>query len=134
MNPNLAKLQSYPFEKLAELKSSVTPASLSAINLSIGEPKHPAPALVNEAITKHLNGLSTYPTTIGSAELRQAITSWATRRFELKKGSLDPEKSVLPVNGTREAIFAIAQCLVAPSSEALVLMPNPFYQIYEGAA
>jgi N-succinyldiaminopimelate aminotransferase len=134
MNPNLAKLQSYPFEKLAELKSSVTPASLSAINLSIGEPKHPAPALVNAAITGHLNGLSTYPTTIGSAELRQAITSWATRRFELKKGSLDPEKNVLPVNGTREAIFAIAQCLVAPSSDALVLMPNPFYQIYEGAA
>jgi N-succinyldiaminopimelate aminotransferase len=134
MNPNLAKLQSYPFEKLAELKSSVRPSSLSAINLSIGEPKHPAPALVNEAITKHLNGLSTYPTTSGSLELRQAISGWATKRFRLQEGSLDPDKNVLPVNGTREAIFAFAQCLVAPSPDALVLMPNPFYQIYEGAA
>jgi len=134
MNPNLAKLQSYPFEKLAELKAAVKPPSLSAINLSIGEPKHPAPALVNEAITKHLNGLSTYPTTIGSVELRKAISAWATRRFDQKDGSLDPDKNILPVNGTREAIFAIAQCLVAPSSDALVLMPNPFYQIYEGAA
>lgn len=134
MNPNLAKLQSYPFEKLAELKASVQPSSLSPINLSIGEPKHPAPALISEAITRHIGGLSTYPTTIGSSELRQAIANWATKRFKLPDGSLSPENNVLPVNGTREAIFALAQCLVAPTTDALVLMPNPFYQIYEGAA
>jgi len=134
MNPNLAKLQSYPFEKLAELKASVQPSSLSPINLSIGEPKHPAPALISEAITRHIGGLSTYPTTIGSSELRQAIANWATKRFKLQAGSLSPENNVLPVNGTREAIFALAQCLVAPTTDALVLMPNPFYQIYEGAA
>jgi N-succinyldiaminopimelate aminotransferase len=133
MNPNLAKLQPYPFEKLAALKSAVTPSNLSPINLSIGEPKHAAPVLVLEAITTHLNGLSTYPSTIGSLELRQAISRWVTKRFNLKDGTIDPDRNVLPVNGTREALFAAAQCIVASSPEALVLTPNPFYQIYEGA-
>ena len=135
MNPNLSKLQAYPFERLAQLKAAVTPPKdRSTILLSIGEPKHPAPALINEAITSHLQGLSIYPTTNGSSELRTAIADWVTARFKLKKGSIDPDKNVLPVNGTREAIFAVAQCLTDPRPDALILMPNPFYQIYEGAA
>jgi len=133
VNPNLAKLQPYPFEKLAALKSAVTPANLSPINLSIGEPKHSAPALINEAITKHLSGLSVYPSTIGSLELRESISQWLQHRFKLAPDRIHAEKNVLPVNGTREALFAFAQCVVEPSAEALVLMPNPFYQIYEGA-
>lgn len=135
MNANLARLQSYPFEKLAGLKAGVTPpAGKSPIALSIGEPQHPAPVFVAETLCRHLHGLSSYPLTRGGEELRQAIADWATRRFSLTVDSLTPEHHVLPVNGTREALFAFAQCVVNASGDALVLMPNPFYQIYEGAA
>ena len=135
MNPDLARLQPYPFERMARLHAGVTPpASMHTIRLSIGEPKHPTPGLITEALIEHLHGLSLYPSTRGSDALREAIAAWLTRRFALPAASLDPARQVLPVNGTREALFAIAQCLVDRSADPLVLMPNPFYQIYEGAA
>lgn len=135
MNSRLELLQPYPFEKLAQLKAGIKPpAHLSAIALAAGEPQHAAPVFVKEQITASLAGLSKYPATAGALELRQQMATWASRRFRLPAGLLDPEKNVLPVNGTREALFAIAQCVVQASAEALVLMPNPFYQIYEGAA
>src|SRR5690606_9463329 len=135
MNPDLARLQPYPFEKLGHLKQDVTPpADLPHIALSIGEPKHPAPAFVAETLVSELRHLSTYPSTLGMPELREAIASWATRRFQLKPGSLSAAKQVLPVNGTREALFSFVQAVVDRSNKPLVLMPNPFYQIYEGAA
>jgi N-succinyldiaminopimelate aminotransferase len=135
MNPDLSKLQPYPFERLAELKAgAVPPAGLAHIDLSIGEPKHPSPGFVVEELITHLHGLSRYPVTRGSAELREAIGSWLSRRFGLPAGGIDPERHVLPVNGTREALFAFAQCVVDRAGDPLVVMPNPFYQIYEGAA
>lgn len=135
MNPNLARLHPYPFEKLAELHAGVAPApGLAPLSLSIGEPRHPTPSLITEAVIEHLHGLSHYPATRGSERLRQAIGDWLTRRFDLPVGDLDPQRHVLPVNGTREALFAIAHCLIDPIPSALVMMPNPFYQIYEGAA
>lgn len=135
MNSDLNKLQPYPFEKLAELTRDIQPAAhLEPISLGIGEPKHPAPALVADAVRNNLAGLSNYPTTKGLLSLRQAICDWATRRFNLRSGSLDPEQHVLPVNGTREAIFAFTQALINRAPDALVVSPNPFYQIYEGAA
>ncbi len=135
MNGDLQKLQPYPFEKLKALKAGVTPPALEHIALSIGEPKHATPKLITEAVLSHLHHLSAYPTTKGTENLRQAICDWLTRRFELPAGSLDPEHNALPVNGTREALFAFAQAVVDRSRpDPLVLMPNPFYQIYEGAA
>jgi N-succinyldiaminopimelate aminotransferase len=135
MNPDLARLQPYPFERMAELHAGVTPpASLPAIRLSIGEPNHPTPGFITEALIEHLHGLSRYPATRGDDSLRAAITAWLTRRFSLPPDSLDPARHILPVNGTREALFAIAQCVVDRNHRPLVMMPNPFYQIYEGAA
>jgi N-succinyldiaminopimelate aminotransferase len=134
MNHNLAILQPYPFEKLNLLKAKVSPPQdKPPIIMSIGEPKHEAPAFIKDELTAHLSGLSVYPTTQGTAELRQSIATWLTKRFQLGAGTLDAERHVLPVNGTREALFAIAQCLIDASPDALVVMPNPFYQIYEGA-
>ncbi len=135
MNPNLAQLQPYPFERLARLFDGVTaPAELRPLSLSIGEPQHATPGFITEEVITHLHGLSRYPVTRGIPELRAAIADWLVQRFSLPAGSLDPERQVLPVNGTREALFAFAQCIVSPGSDARVLMPNPFYQIYEGAA
>ncbi len=136
MNTDLHKLQPYPFEKLRQLKEGCQPpAALDHIALSIGEPKHPTPAFITEAVLSHLHGLSAYPLTKGAPELRQAICDWLTRRFRLPAGSLDAEHHVLPVNGTREALFAFAQAVIdRKAGNPLVLMPNPFYQIYEGAA
>ena len=135
MNPNLAQLQPYPFERLAKLFDSVkAPDSLRPISLSIGEPQHATPGFITEEVITHLHGLSRYPLTRGMPELRTAIANWLQQRFTLPENSLDPGQQVLPVNGTREALFAFAQCIVNPVSNALVLMPNPFYQIYEGAA
>jgi N-succinyldiaminopimelate aminotransferase len=135
MNPDLVRLQPYPFERMAKLHAGVKPpATLSGIHLSIGEPKHPTPGFITEALIEHLHGLSRYPATRGSDALRQAISDWLVQRFALPAASLDPARQVLPVNGTREALFAIAQCVVDRSRNPLVLMPNPFYQIYEGAA
>ncbi len=139
MNSDLHKLQPYPFEKLAKLKAGVTPPTeLEHIALSIGEPKHPSPAFVIDELSQNLDKLANYPTTAGTLELRQTIADWATRRFKLQPGSLTGADNVLPVLGTREAIFAFTQCAInrAPANEAtpLLLSPNPFYQIYEGAA
>jgi N-succinyldiaminopimelate aminotransferase len=134
MNPRLGLLQPYPFEKLRELLSGVTPpAALRPINLSIGEPQHPTPALIKDALTANLAALARYPITRGLPELRAAIASWIARRYALE--AIDSETQVLPVIGTREALFAIAQVVLDPAeSDALVVCPNPFYQIYEGAA
>ena len=136
MNGDLAKLQPYPFEKLNALKAGITPpAALEHIALSIGEPKHATPRLISEAVLEHLHQLAVYPTTKGIPALRQAIADWLTRRFDLPAGSVDADTQVLPVNGTREALFAFAQAVVDRRRiDALVLSPNPFYQIYEGAA
>jgi N-succinyldiaminopimelate aminotransferase len=135
MNPDLDKLQPYPFERLNALKAGTTPPDKPHIALSIGEPKHATPALVAAALQQHLDaGLATYPLTKGMPALREAICDWLTRRFALPAGSLDPERHALPVSGTREALFAFAQAVVDRRRPALVVSPNPFYQIYEGAA
>ena len=134
MNPNLEKLHPYPFEKLRQLFRGIQPPTgLPEIRLSIGEPQHETPALIKEALAANLQGLANYPTTSGSDALRGAIAGWVTRRYGIHV--LDAQDQVLPVNGSREALFSIAQCVVDPSrGDALVLSPNPFYQIYEGAA
>ncbi|TQV85646.1 succinyldiaminopimelate transaminase [Exilibacterium tricleocarpae] len=135
MNSDLDKLQPYPFERLAALKTGINPPrDREHIALSIGEPKHPPPPLVLEHLAQNLGRLANYPTTKGLPELRQAIADWATRRFALGADGLDPERQVLPVSGTREALFAFAQAVVDRAGAPLVLCPNPFYQIYEGAA
>lgn len=134
MNPNLQKLQPYPFQRLRELFHGITPdARYKPINLSIGEPKHETPALIRDALVQNLGGLANYPTTAGIAELRQAISAWLSRRYQIP--ALDAEKAIIPVNGSREALFAFAQAVIDGSRPApVVISPNPFYQIYEGAA
>ena len=135
MNPNLSKLQPYPFQRLRDLFKGITPnASYKPINLSIGEPKHDTPALIKEALITNLSGLASYPTTAGIPELRQAIANWATRRYSIPLP--DIEKEIIPVNGSREALFAFAQAVINTQKVAkpVVICPNPFYQIYEGAA
>ncbi|HWU97358.1 MAG TPA: succinyldiaminopimelate transaminase [Oxalicibacterium sp.] len=133
MNPLLNQLQPYPFEKLKQLFAGVTPnANYRAISLGIGEPKHPTPAFIQKALADNLDGLATYPTTAGTDALRATIAGWLERRYGLPK--LDIATQVLPVNGSREALFALAQTVVDPSKNALVMCPNPLYQIYEGAA
>ena len=136
MNSDLNLLHPYPFEKLAALKAAVTPpAHLNDIMLSIGEPKHEPPQFVLDTLVKNLNKLSNYPTTKGIPELREAIAAWATKRFNLNAGSFTADRHVLPVNGTREALFAFAQAIVDRTKpDPIILSPNPFYQIYEGAA
>lgn len=135
MNPQLDLLHSYPFEKLAALlQDSSPPPDLAPISLSIGEPKHAAPEFVKQALIDSLEGLSVYPPTAGSIELRQTISDWLNKRFSIPENLLDAARHVLPVNGTREALFSFTQTVVSPSRDALVLLPNPFYQIYEGAA
>jgi N-succinyldiaminopimelate aminotransferase len=135
MNPLLDTLQPYPFERLARLNAGVTPPKgLAPIALSIGEPKHPTPEIIRTALIENLSGLSQYPATRGIPELREAIAHWLEQRFRLLPGSVDPERHVLPCNGTREALFSLAQAVIDPQGKSKVLMPNPFYQIYEGAA
>ena len=134
MNPHLADLQPYPFERLAKLLSGTTAANKKAILWSIGEPKHAAPDFIAETINKEIGGLSNYPLTIGDSELREAIADWLKKRFKLSSDSISKDKNILPCNGSREAIFALVQAVVTAGPDALVLMPNPFYQIYEGAA
>lgn len=136
MNPGLEHLNPYPFERLAALRLPLQPnPALAPINLSIGEPQHATPALVLDALRDALALLSKYPATKGSDTLREAIAAWLSRRYRLPARAVDPTTMVLPANGTREALFAIAQCLIdARDPQALVAMPNPFYQIYEGAA
>ncbi|TRW91522.1 succinyldiaminopimelate transaminase [Candidatus Methylobacter oryzae] len=153
MTPNLKYLHPYPFEKLAQLKQGIVPPKdKSHIALSMGEPTHATPHLIQEALLTHLHGLANYPTTKGIPELRRAIAGWISRRFRIPADAVNAETQVLPVNGTREALFSFAQCLIdtsaapAPGRFAaytpslaikpapVVIMPNPFYQIYEGAA
>lgn len=135
MNPHLDQLHPYPFEKLALLTAGVTPpADLKRIAFTIGEPQHEAPQVVLDALSGALKGVSKYPATKGDLSLRQAIADWCEWRFKLPAAAMNAETQVLPVNGTREALFAIVQTLVDASRPAKVVMPNPFYQIYEGAA
>ncbi|MDQ8030804.1 MAG: succinyldiaminopimelate transaminase [Bordetella sp.] len=133
MNPRLDALHPYPFEKLRGLLASAgtPPAGLAPINLSIGEPKHATPALVGAAIAADLNGLSVYPATKGTPALREAISHWLARRYSIP--APDADTQVLPVLGSREALFAFTQAVIDPSADSLVVCPNPFYQIYEGA-
>lgn len=134
MNALLNTLQPYPFEKLAQLKAGITPpATLPHIALSIGEPQHPAPAHVVQTLLAHMDGLSHYPTTKGIPALRETMAQWCTRRFSLTQ-ALNSETQILPVNGTREALFSFAQAVIDSKNKPLVISPNPFYQIYEGAA
>jgi N-succinyldiaminopimelate aminotransferase len=134
MNPDLARLQPYPFQKLGALFKDARPdAALAPINLSIGEPKHETPAFIKQALTDNLQGLSAYPPTLGSQALRDSIAQWLAWRHAIPP--LDPATQVLPVNGSREALFAFAQTVVDRTrANPRVVMPNPFYQIYEGAA
>ena len=133
VNPHLAQLQPYPFEKLKQLLAEVRPsAGLRPISLGIGEPKHPTPPFIMQALADNLSGLAVYPTTAGSDALRAAIAGWLERRYGLPP--LDIATQVLPVKGSREALFALAQSVIDPTANALVLCPNPLYQIYEGAA
>jgi len=134
MHPALGRLQPYPFERLAKLLAGVAPPKdLGPIPLSIGEPKHAPPPFLIEALTAALGALGTYPSTAGLPEYRRAVAAWLERRYRLG-GTLDPDTMVLPVTGTREALFAFAQTVIDPRAQALVAMPNPGYQIYEGAA
>jgi len=134
MNPDLKSLYPYPFEKLNALKEGITPPeTLSHIALSIGEPKHPAPEFIFRELNHQLSTLEKYPLTKGLLALREAIASWLNRRFILRPDALDPEKNILPVNGTREALFSFAQAAIDRNTDPVVIMPNPFYQIYEGA-
>jgi N-succinyldiaminopimelate aminotransferase len=138
MNRNLRKLHPYPFERLSELKSGIQPPShLDHISLSIGEPKHSAPNFVKKILRDSIDDISRYPTTKGSLELREAISSWLEARFQLTPGSINPDTNVLPVCGTREAIFSFTQAAIdnnLSQKDPLVVIPNPFYQIYEGAS
>ena len=132
MNPLLSRLQPYPFERLRELFASVQPpAGLRPISLGIGEPRHATPSLIEKALSSELQGLSVYPATAGTPALRQACARWANQRYGIE---LDAATQVLPVNGSREALFAFTQVVVDNTRPgARVICPNPFYQIYEGA-
>ena len=134
MNENLNLLQPYPFQRLRDLFEGIVPNSqYTAVNLSIGEPKHETPKIIQKSLIDHIAGLANYPTTLGSVELRQAIANWATRRYGIP--TLDIDKEIIPVNGSREALFALAQAVIDTSKpNPVVISPNPFYQIYEGAA
>lgn len=135
MNARLDALQPYPFERLARLTCGVKPPDdRKHIALAIGEPKQPTPDFIRESLIAHLDGLASYPSTAGTRELREAIAQWLCARFALAPEDVDPERHVLPVGGTREALFAFAQCVAGADAGSLVLIPNPFYQIYEGAA
>jgi N-succinyldiaminopimelate aminotransferase len=145
MDHKLKQLQPYPFERLNDLKSGITPPThLRHIALSIGEPKHPAPEFVKQALVDSVDQLALYPSTKGTLALREVISRWLERRFQLSAATVDPERNVLPVTGTREALFAFTQAVIdrtsdqksseKPNQNPIVVAPNPFYQIYEGAA
>lgn len=134
MNPNLNLLQPYPFQKLRQLFEGVTrDAVLKPIELQIGEPKHATPGFIRQVIVDNLDGLSSYPTTLGTAALRNSIAAWIKQRFNLPE--INPDSQVIPVNGSREALFSFVQAVIDSSAlQPVVVCPNPFYQIYEGAA
>ena len=133
MNPLLAKLHPYPFERLRALTKDITPnPAYAPISLGLGEPRHPTPELIKQAVIDNLKGLASYPATAGEPALRQTIAAWTARRYGV---NVDPMTQVLPVSGSREALFALAQTVIDPTRPgATVVCPNPFYQIYEGAA
>jgi N-succinyldiaminopimelate aminotransferase len=133
MNPLLARLHPYPFERLRALTRDITPnPAYKPISLGIGEPKHATPQLIKDALVAGLGGLAAYPATAGESALRNSMTGWLQRRYGI---AVDPATQVLPVNGSREALFALAQTVIDPTKAgATVVCPNPFYQIYEGAA
>jgi len=134
MNENLNLLQPYPFQRLKDLFAGLAPnTQYTPVNLSIGEPKHETPKIIQQSLIDQIAGLASYPTTLGSVELRQAIADWATRRYGIP--ALDIDQEIIPVNGSREALFALAQAVIDTSKpNPVVISPNPFYQIYEGAA
>ena len=135
MNPHLNLLQPYPFQRLRDLFEGLTPnPDFAPVNLSIGEPKHATPEIITEALSANLAGLASYPTTIGVPALRVAINDWLQRRYQIP--ALNIDRAILPVNGSREALFAFAQAVIdtSVSQQPIVISPNPFYQIYEGAA
>ncbi|NOX42836.1 MAG: succinyldiaminopimelate transaminase [Gammaproteobacteria bacterium] len=135
MNPNIDKLKPYPFERLKDLKTGITPKTdKHHIPLSIGEPRHTPPQFICDELTAQQANIGGYPPTKGLAELRISIANWLINRFQLDKSTIDSERNILPVSGTREALFAIAQATVDRKTDPIVVMPNPFYQIYEGAA
>ena len=135
MNLGLKQLQPYPFEKLAVLtKDLEINPDRNRISLSIGEPKHPTPDFILQTLQENLFTAANYPTTKGTEALREAIANWIINRFNLTSNLMDPNTHIIPVNGTREALFAFAQCVIDATEDSIVLMPNPFYQIYEGAA
>ena len=135
MNPDLDKLHPYPFQKISQLKEGIKAANKPLISLAIGEPKHATPLIILDALTKNISGIASYPLTKGNSELREAIANWLTKRFHLPTNSLKPEINIIPVTGTREALFSFAQAVIDRNQKhASILMPNPFYQIYEGAA
>ncbi len=132
MNPLLSRLQPYPFERLRALFAGITPnPAYSAISLGMGEPKHPTPEFIKTTMAGAMAGLAAYPATAGEPTLREACANWIQRRYGL---AINPATQVLPVNGSREALFALAQTVIDPSHKPVVISPNPFYQIYEGAA
>jgi N-succinyldiaminopimelate aminotransferase len=132
MNPLLDRLQPYPFERLRQLFANVTPnPAFRPISLGIGEPKHPTPEFIKQALAGSLDSLAVYPATAGEPQLREACAGWLKKRYGL---DVDPMTQVLPVNGSREALFAFTQTAIDPTLPAVVVCPNPFYQIYEGAA
>ncbi|MBC7443901.1 MAG: succinyldiaminopimelate transaminase [Polaromonas sp.] len=134
MNPLLSRLQPYPFERLRQLHADVTPnPAYPPISLGIGEPRHATPQLIKDALAGSLAGLASYPGTLGEPQLRQTLSDWLARRYGGLK--VDPATQILPVNGSREGLFSLAQTVLDPSRPgATVVCPNPFYQIYEGAA
>ena len=135
LNPDLNQLHPYPFEQLNQLLKGINPpADLQPISLSIGEPQHAMPQVVLDALSRHIGLIAKYPTTKGTEELRLAIATWLNQRFSLNSSPINPDTQVIPVNGSREAIFAAVQAIASRSMNGLVIMPNPFYQIYEGAA
>ena len=137
MNPDLNQLHPYPFEKLKQLKQGITsPKNKAHIALSIGEPKHTTPDFILDELSQHLEGIGKYPTTKGIPELREAIAHWVSQRFNIPTEGISAETQIIPVSGTREALFSFALSVVDRTTEKqpVVMMPNPFYQIYEGAA
>ena len=133
MNPLLKNLQPYPFERLRQLHADITPhPDYAPISLGIGEPRHATPQLIKDALASSLSGLASYPGTLGEPALRQTLATWLAGRYSI---SVNPATQILPVNGSREALFALAQTVIDPTKPgATVVCPNPFYQIYEGAA
>ena len=136
MNPLLDLLQPYPFQKLAELFKGVQENStFKPVSMHIGEPRHATPQFICDALSSNLNGLANYPTTLGSDALRNCLAGWIQRRHQLPANSIDPKTQVIPVNGSREALFSFAQAVIDRTRDRpVVISPNPFYQIYEGAA